>query len=66
MGIMLYISIVLVVIGNALGFQESFPTIVKWCGFIGAGVGYALLSNACFSLADRVKELERRNNNGKT
>ena len=61
MGIMLYISIVIVVIGNAIGFQQDFPTIVRCCGFIGAGVGYALLSSACINLNDRIKDLERRN-----
>ena len=66
MGIMLYISIVFVVIGNSMGFQQDFPTIVKACGFIGAGVGYALLSSACFDLSERIKYLEWRNKNGET
>lgn len=66
MGIMLYISIVLVVIGNVFGFQQDFPAIVRICGFVGAGVGYSLLSSACFNLNDRIKDLERRNTNGKT
>ena len=65
MGIMLYISIIIVVMGNIIGFHQDFPTIARVCGFVSAGVGYALLCSVCFNLNDRIKDLERRVSNGK-
>lgn len=60
MGWLLYISVILITIGNIMGYKTDMPRVLNIIGLLLAGVGYILLSHYTKLLDEKIKELERK------
>lgn len=59
MGWLLYTSVIVITIGNILGFKTDVPTIVNIVGLSVAAVGYILLSQFSIMLKEKIDDFER-------
>ncbi len=59
MGWLLYISVIVITIGNILGFKTDVPMIVNIVGLSAAAVGYILLSQFSIMLKEKIDDFER-------